>query len=136
MGYSLGSKALLLLFHSIILIGAGHGIGILLFLDITTLNGSYIDSISRNVLENYQARLAFTGLISILGKALIILSIFKHQSLLSKRLADIGQVFLTISFFILIIGDWSFLNLYILSAISGIPFFLYTIRIFYLKYWQ
>lgn len=73
-------KIFTILIHSFIIIGVGHGIGILLFFELPSIpylikNGFELESLT----GEFHERLILVGLISIIGKTILIISLFNKS---------------------------------------------------------
>ncbi|GLB48201.1 hypothetical protein [Neptunitalea lumnitzerae] len=63
-----------ILLNSLILIGAGYGLGILVLLDFISINIFLKEDFNFHLDETYDSRLIATGLIAFLGKLILLLS--------------------------------------------------------------
>ena len=86
-------KLLLIISHSLIPIAAGHGMGILLLFEIISPIRIFQDGISFDFNADFQDRLMFVGMVSLLSKLILILSLIIKNSKL-KNLFTITGVFI------------------------------------------
>ena len=126
------AKILTIIFHSIIIIAAGHGMGIMLMLDLVSIPSIIKNGFELNLTNEYESRFLITGSISMIGKIVLIVSLFPKAILIKNILAILGIILLLISFGVLTIGDWFYESLFIISFCSGIPFLMYSGRVTYL----
>ena len=115
-------KILTIIFHSLIVIGAGHGIGFLIFCDISSIPALFMNEINFSLSAEYQEKLMFTGLISIIGKIILVFSFF-IKKWRNKLLSEvIGILLLWFSVYVLTSGNWNYSSLPEFSFWSSIPF--------------
>jgi hypothetical protein len=122
-------KLYTILFHSFIIIGAGHGIGVMLFFDYLSIPMLFNNGIEYNLNAEYQDRLMLVGLISIIGKITLILSIFINLNKIKNVITLIGIILLWISVFFLTSGNWFYNWLYGFTFLTSIPFLIYSIKL-------
>tara|TARA_R110001632_G_scaffold31109_6_gene81360 strand:- start:58 stop:504 length:447 start_codon:yes stop_codon:yes gene_type:complete len=122
-------KLYTILFHSFIIIGAGHGIGVMLFFDYLSIPMLFKNGIEYNLNAEYQDRLMFVGLISIIGKITLILSIFINLNNIKNVTTLIGIILLWISVYFLTSGNWFYDWLYGFTFLTSIPFLIYSIKL-------
>lgn len=114
-------KIYTIILHSFIIIGVGHGIGIMGMFDIAsipnlisgygfTLNGSFSDKIMS------------IGLISLIGKLLLITSFFIKTKNYKRVPEIIGVIILWISVYFLTNGDWIYDSAHEIAFYTSIPF--------------
>ncbi len=135
-------KIWVIISFSLIIIGRGHGIGPLIFIDIFSINqfienGFTLPNYNDDDSENH---FFIVGLFSLLGKLLILLSILK---LIKKEkykilISFIGLLCLFISFYKLTFQNWNDGILKVIVLVTGIPFlisscFLFTKSIDFIK---
>jgi hypothetical protein len=117
-----------ILLHSLIVIGAGHGIGIMGIFDvigIIQIPEIYENGIKYNINGEYQDRLSLVVIFSMIGKIILITSLFIAK--IKNIITFIGIIFLWISIYFLTSGNWSYDWLYGFSFFTSIPFFIYSI---------
>ena len=120
-------KILTIILHSLILIGAGHGIGFLIFFDFFSIPALFMNKIEYNLNVDYEDKLMLVGLVSIIGKITLIFSFF-IKSKRNKILAEIiGILLLWISVYFLTSGNWNYDSLYEFSFWSSIPFLISSV---------
>ena len=122
-------KLYTILFHSFIIIGAGHGIGVMLFFYYLSIPMLFNNGIEYNLKAEYQDRLMLVGLISIIGKITLILSIFINLNKIKNVITLIGIILLWISVFFLTSGNWFYDWLYGFTFLTSIPFLIYSIKL-------
>mgnify|MGYP000159155596 CR=1 FL=1 len=129
MGNSKIYKILTIVLHSIIVIGAGHGIGIMIMLDFMVIPLIIENNFSLDV--DYNSSLGLVSLISLIGKVILLSSYIIRKASIKKILEIIGLVLLWTSFYLLT-SDKS--DESIVSEISfwtGIPFFIGSVIFFF-----
>ena len=122
------TKLYTILLHSLIVIGAGHGIGIMGIFDvigIIQIPEIYENGIKYNINGEYQDRLSLVVIFSIIGKILLITSLFIDK--IKNIITFVGIIFLWISIYFLTSGNWSYDWLYGFSFFTSIPFLIYSI---------
>jgi hypothetical protein len=122
------TKLYTILLHSLIVIGAGHGIGIMGIFDvigIIQIPEIYENGIKYNINGEYQDRLSLVVIFSIIGKILLITSLFIGK--IKNIITFVGIIFLWISIYFLTSGNWSYDWLYGFSFFTSIPFLIYSI---------
>jgi hypothetical protein len=122
------TKLYTILLHSLIVIGAGHGIGIMGIFDvigIIQIPEIYENGIKYNINGEYQDRLSLVVIFSMIGKIILITSLFIAK--IKNIITFIGIIFLWISIYFLTSGNWSYDWLYGFSFFTSIPFFIYSI---------
>jgi hypothetical protein len=122
------TKLYTILLHSLIVIGAGHGIGIMGIFDvigIIQIPEIYENGIKYNINGEYQDRLSLVIIFSMIGKIILITSLFIAK--IKNIITFIGIIFLWISIYFLTSGNWSYDWLYGFSFFTSIPFFIYSI---------
>jgi len=130
------AKIITIILHGFIIIAAGHGVLIMLLSDVLLpfflVTGDV--ELSFILTSDYSSRISFAILTSLIGKLILIVSLFLKNSHGKQWLSLIGLMFLVVSLGFLTFGDWSYDSLFILSFASGIPFLLYLGRILFLIY--
>ena len=122
------TKLYTILFHSLIIIGAGHGIGIMGIFDvigIIQIPEIYKNGIIFNINGDYQDRLSLVVIFSLIGKIILITSLFLNKNIITL----IGIIILWISVYFLTSGNWSYDWLYGFSFLTSIPFLIYSIKL-------
>ncbi|TXK71900.1 hypothetical protein [Mesonia sp. K4-1] len=126
------TKLYTILFHSLIIIGAGHGIGIMGIFDvigIIQIPEIYKNGIIFNINGDYQDRLSLVVIFSIIGKIILITSLFLNKNLIKNLITLIGIIILWISVYFLTSGNWYYDWLYGFSFLTSIPFLIYSIKL-------
>ena len=124
-------KIYTILIHCFIIIGAGHGIGILLFLDYLSVNSLFNNELTFSLDGDYQDRLDLVGLISFIGKIILIISFFVSNKIFKNTLNLVGVLVLWISVCILTTGNWSYDSLYAISFFTSVPFLIASLFLVY-----
>jgi hypothetical protein len=125
-------KLYTILFHSFIIIGAGHGIGIMGIFDIIgifQIPEIYKNGIHFNLNGDYQDRLSLVIIFSIIGKITLITSLFLNRNKIKSLITIIGIIILWISVYLLTSGNWNYNWLYGFSFITSIPFLIYSMKL-------
>ena len=94
-------KLLLIISHSLIPIAAGHGLGILLLFEIISPIRIFQDGISFNFNADFQDRLIFVGLVSLMSKIILISSLLLKNSKLKNLFTITGVLILWLATYIL-----------------------------------
>ena len=126
------TKIWTIILHSIIIIGAGHGIGILAIMDVASLPLIYEDGIKDSMTGGFGENLVLVGLISIIGKVVLILSLFLKKEPIKNITGIIGLFILWVSFYVLVSGNWNYDSLYELAFWTGTPFLICSIVLLFL----
>ncbi|REG82711.1 hypothetical protein [Winogradskyella sediminis] len=124
-------KIFTILIHSFIIIGAGHGIGIMGMIDIASIP-NLIDNYGFTLNGNFDDNIMSIGLISLIGKILLILSLFVKPNRTKNLTGLIGLLLLWISVYFLTSGNWNYDSLYELAFWTSIPFLISSIVLTYL----
>ncbi|WP_299112156.1 hypothetical protein [uncultured Winogradskyella sp.] len=124
-------KIFTILIHSFIIIGAGHGIGIMGMIDIASIP-NLIDNYGFTLNGNFDDNIMSIGLISLIGKILLILSLFMKTNRTKNLTGLIGLLLLWISVYFLTSGNWNYDSLYELAFWTSIPFLISSIVLTYL----
>lgn len=128
-------KIFTILIHSFIIIGAGHGIGIMGILDvigITQIPEMYKNGIEFNLNGDFQDRLSFVIIFSLIGKVLLIISLFLKGNRKKNISTIFGIIFLWISVYLLSSGNWNYDSLYEIAFWTSVPFLILSIILTYL----
>ncbi len=127
-------KIYTLLIHCFIVIGAGHGIGVMGIFDIIGIlqipeilkNGIYFDFYG-----SLQDRLSLVTIFSIFGKFFLILSLLFKNNLSKNITSFIGLIFLWASVYLLTSGNWGYDSLYKIAFWTSIPFLISSLFLTY-----
>jgi hypothetical protein len=123
------AKILVIFFHTFIIIAGGHGYGIMGMLDV--FFPVYL--LSGELQFNYDTSLIpITIFSSVFGKILLLSSIFFKHTSKTQRCTIIGVVLLLVSYISAVLISEE--DIRILSILSGIPFLLLLVQIFYLVF--
>jgi hypothetical protein len=115
------SIILTIILHSLIILGVGHGIGIMGIIDIASIP-NLIDGYEFKLSGEFSDIIMSIGLISLIGKILLILSLFLKSEFYKQVLEIIGIIILWISVYFLSSGNWSYNFLYSIAFLTSIPF--------------
>src|SRR5690606_18083181 len=124
-------KIFTILIHSFIRIGAGHGIGIMGMIDIASIP-NLIDNYGFTLSGNFDDNIMSIGLLSLIGKILLILSLFVKINRIKNLTALIGISLLWITVYFLTSGNWNYDSLYELAFWTSVPFIISSIILTYL----
>ena len=80
------------------------------------------NGIQNNNLGDFGDNLILVGLISLIGKIMVIISLFITKEPNKNITGVIGLFVLWVSFFVLVSGNWSYDPLYELAFWTGFPF--------------
>jgi hypothetical protein len=128
MSYLKKIKIFTIIIHSFIIIGVGHGIGIMGIIDIASIP-NLIDGYGFTLKGEFSDKIMSIGLISLIGKVLLIISLFL-KSKLNKRIFEIvGILFLWVSVYFLTSGNWSYNWLYGFTFLTSVPFLIASIKL-------
>jgi hypothetical protein len=128
MSYFKKIKIFTIIIHSFIIIGVGHGIGIMGIIDIASIP-NLIDGYEFTLKGEFSDKIMSIGLISLIGKVLLIISLFL-KSKLNKRIFEIvGILFLWVSVYFLTSGNWSYNWLYGFTFLTSVPFLIASIKL-------
>ncbi|WP_445738499.1 hypothetical protein [Mariniflexile sp.] len=124
-------KIFTILIHSFIIIGAGHGIGIMGMIDIASIP-NLIDNYGFTLSGNFDDNIMSIGLLSLIGKILLIFSLFVKINRIKNLTGLIGILLLWISVYFLTSGNWNYDSLYELAFWTSVPFLISSIILTYL----
>jgi hypothetical protein len=117
------SSLALLITHSLVIVAAGHGVGPHFFLDYFTINQVFSGDWDFSVGPDYPARLPFVGMLSIIGKSILLVALMVKRKKRVYQLMTVGLSILLFFFALLTLGDWGYQSLFRVSFLSGLPFF-------------
>jgi len=115
------SIILTIILHSFIILGVGHGIGIMGMIDIASIP-NLIDNYGFTLNGEFGDKVMSIGLISLIGKILLVVSIFLISELYKQILEIVGIVMLWVSVYFLTSGSWSYNSVYEIAFWTSIPF--------------
>ncbi|MXN92059.1 hypothetical protein GR160_12560 [Flavobacterium sp. Sd200] len=123
------TKILIIIFHSTIIIAAGHGVGIMIFCDIMGMTSLFERA---TIQVSYDLNFLIVGAASLIGKIMMALSLLLNTARVKNTAAILGLIFLIAAFIIVLfaIADGSFA--FNLTLLSGLPFLWYSYRLIYL----
>jgi len=124
-------KIFTILIHSFIIIGAGHGIGIMGMIDIASIP-NLIDNYGFTLNGNFDDNIMSIGLLSLIGKMLLIFSLFVKTNRIKNLTGLIGLLLLWITVYFLTSGNWNYDSLYELAFWTSVPFLISSIILTYL----
>ena len=116
---------LTLIFNTLILIGAGHGFGPLILIEILLFSPSFINDFRINFIGGYDERLIPFALSSLIFQIILIFTLFIN-SVWKRKLINLSCVFLIISL-LYFTYDFTDSNSSNFTIISGIPFLIISI---------
>ena len=117
---------LTIVFNFLILIGAGHGIGILGLMEIVGLNEFIQGYVKFSLTGNYNDRLFTAATIAAIGQIILLVAYFRNFQVQKFRIIYVGLFILFVSYFILT-NDLFNSTLDIFSFWAGTPFFVLSI---------
>lgn len=115
------SLILTIILHSFIILGVGHGIGIMGMIDIASIP-NLIDDYGFTLSGEFNDKIMSIGLISLIGKILLIISIFLKREFYKRILEIVGIILLWISVYFLSSGNWRYNSVYEIAFWTSIPF--------------
>ncbi|MBR9847350.1 MAG: hypothetical protein GYB35_15160 [Algicola sp.] len=124
-------KIFTILIHSFIIIGAGHGIGIMGMIDIASIP-NLIDNYGITLSGNFDDNIMSIGLLSLIGKILLIFSLFIKINRIKNLTGLIGISLLWITVYFLTSGNWNYDSLYELAFWTSVPFLISSLILTYL----
>ena len=124
-------KIFTILIHSFIIIGAGHGIGVMGMIDIACIP-NLIDNYGFTFNGNFDDNIMSIGLLSLIGKIMLISSLFVKKDRIKNLTGLIGILLLWISVYFLTSGNWNYDSLYELAFWTSVPFLISSIILTYL----
>ena len=113
--------------HSFIIIGAGHGIGIMGIIDIASIP-NLIDDYGFTLSGEFNDKIMSIGLISLIGKVLLIYSLFLKSELYKRIFEIVGILLLWISVYFLSSGNWSYNFVYAIAFWTSVPFIISSLN--------
>lgn len=114
-------KIYTIIFHSLIVIGAFHGIGIMGLIDIASIP-NLISGTSFTLKGDLGDKIMSIGLISLIGKLLLITSFFIKTKAYKRTLEIIGVLILWLSIYLLSSGNWIYNSVHAIAFYTSIPF--------------
>lgn len=127
-------KIYTLLIHCFIVIGAGHGIGIMGIFDVVGI--TQIPEMLKNGIEfefngGFEDRLSLVIISSLIGKLILIISLFLKKTQ-SKNITGIfGLILLWTSVYLLTSGNWGYSSLYEIAFWTSTPFLISSMFLTY-----
>ena len=125
------SIILTIILHSFIILGVGHGIGIMGLIDIASIP-NLIDGYVFTLSGEFNDNIMSIGLISLIGKMCLILSLFLKPKFYKRILEIIGIVILWVSVYFLSSGNWSYNFVYAIAFWTSIPFLISSLNSIFL----
>ncbi|WP_459744812.1 hypothetical protein [Polaribacter sp. OB-PA-B3] len=125
------SIILTLILHSFIILGVGHGIGIMGIIDIASIP-NLIDDYGFTLSGEFNDKIMSIGFISLIGKVLLIISIFLKSEFYKRILEIVGILLLWVSVYFLSSGNWSFNSVYEIAFWTSIPFLISSLNSIFL----
>ena len=121
-------------FHCIIVIGVGHGIGVMGIFDvigIIQIPEMIQNGIKFNFNGEFQDRLSLVIIFSFIGKLILSTSLFLKKHHAKNITGILGLIFLWISVYILTSGNWYYDSLYAIAFWTSTPFLISSIFLAY-----
>jgi hypothetical protein len=125
------SIILTVILHSFIILGVGHGIGIMGIIDIASIP-NLIENYGFTLNGEFSDKIMTIGLISLIGKILLIISLFLKTKLCERILEIVGILLLWISVYFLTSGNWNYNSVYEIAFWTSIPFLISSLCLAYL----
>lgn len=125
------SLILTIILHSFIILGVGHGIGIMGMIDIASIP-NLIDDYGFTLSGEFNDKIMSIGLISLIGKILLIISIFLKSEFYKRILEIVGIILLWISVYFLSSGNWRYNSVYEIAFWTSIPFLISSLNSMFL----
>ncbi|PQB07300.1 hypothetical protein BST83_09135 [Polaribacter filamentus] len=125
------SIILTIILHSFIILGVGHGIGIMGIIDIASIP-NLIENYGFTLNGEFSNKIMTIGLISLIGKILLIISLFLKTKLCERILEIVGILLLWISVYFLTSGNWNYNSVYEIAFWTSIPFLISSLCLAYL----
>tara|TARA_X000000950_G_C13787604_1_gene607970 strand:+ start:65 stop:514 length:450 start_codon:yes stop_codon:yes gene_type:complete len=122
---------LTIILHSFIILGVGHGIGIMGIIDIASIP-NLIENYGFTLNGEFSDKIMTIGLISLIGKVLLIVSIFLKSEFYKRILEIVGIILLWVSVYFLSSGNWSNNSVYEIAFWTSIPFLISSLNLAYL----
>lgn len=116
-----------IILHSFIIIGVGHGIGIMGIIDIASIP-NLIEDYGLTLNGKFSDKIMTIGLISLVGKILLIFSLFLKTELFERILEIVGILLLWISVYFLTSGNWRYNSVYEIAFWTSIPFLISSLN--------
>ena len=111
--------------HSMIIIGFGHGIGFMGFIDLIgvfNIPNALQNGIKLSFNGTFEDRMPLIIILSITGKLFLVLSIFLKPKLNKIITVLIGLIFLWITVYLLSLGNWNYSSVFEIAFWSSTPF--------------
>lgn len=129
-------KALIitLFLNSIILIAvpAGHGAGLMIMIEYISVQSLFESGFSFQKDYPFESSLILFGLVSLIGKLVVIATLFSRDILTKRVWVYIGLTLMLMTFLAICYGAWQQDNfLFAITFGSGIPFLIYYGYIFH-----
>lgn len=125
------SIILTIILHSFIILGVGHGIGIMGIIDIASIP-NLIDDYGFTLEGEFSDKIMSIGLISLIGKTLLIISLFLKLKLNKRVVGTAGILLLWLSVYFLSSGKWSNNSAYEIAFWTSIPFLISSLNSIFL----
>ncbi|MBU3012309.1 hypothetical protein KO506_12910 [Polaribacter vadi] len=120
-----------IILHSFIILGVGHGIGIMGIIDIASIP-NLIDDYGFTLSGEFNDKIMSIGFISLIGKVLLIISIFLKSEFYKRILEIAGILLLWTSVYFLSSGNWSYNSVYEIAFWTSIPFLISSLNSIFL----
>ncbi|AOW18418.1 hypothetical protein LPB03_13560 [Polaribacter vadi] len=120
-----------IILHSFIILGVGHGIGIMGIIDIASIP-NLIDDYGFTLSGEFNDKIMSIGFISLIGKVFLIISIFLKPEFYKRILEIAGILLLWTSVYFLSSGNWSHNSVYEIAFWTSIPFLISSLNSIFL----
>ncbi len=91
-----------------------------------------IDSYGFTLRGKFNDKIMSIGLISLIGKIFLVISIFLKPKLYERIFEIVGILILWISVYFLTSGNWSYNSVYEIAFLTSIPFLISSLNLVYL----
>ncbi len=116
-----------------IVVPSGHGYGIMVMFEFISIPSLLINGIEFKKEYSFENSLLLIGLVSLIGKVVLIVSLFYRNISNKKLLIFVGLTLSVIAFIGVALGAWKYDNfLFAITFGSGIPYLMYFGRVIYL----
>ncbi|CAL2081493.1 hypothetical protein [Tenacibaculum sp. 190524A02b] len=120
-----------IILHAFIILGIGHGIGIMGIIDIVSIPNLVYDK-GFTLTGEFSDTIMSIGLVSLIGKILLIISLFLKRKLSKQILEIVGIIFLWMSVYFLTSGNWDYNSVYAIAFWTSVPFLISSLNLVFL----
>lgn len=112
---------------------SGHGYGVLILLEYMSMTSLIESNFQDYSNYPYEYSILKMALVSLIGKLVIIISLFLTRSAKRTTLIYIGLVLMVLPFLVIVMHTWNYDSLlFSITLVTGIPFLLFLIRTIYM----